>query len=346
MAPPAEVETSVTYHATVLALRGGPEALEIRELPMPEPRPGEVRVRVRASGVGAADVAGRRGWRGLMHGSPFVPGREVVGTVDEMGEGVAGLCVGQRVAALIAQGGWGEVVVRPAEELVPVPEGLYDVEVVALILNYVAALQMIERVARPQPGRIALVSDADGGVGTALLELLRLRGVRAIGAAAPARHELLRSLGATPLPSPGAPLDRLVRRVVPDGVDAAFVGLGGGRATAECVRATRRGGLVVGYGLVGTRPEGGASRVLLARGLLSLLAGARLAGRRASFYGVAPRHRRDPRPFREDLARLLALLASRRIQPRIAARLPLLEARRAVELLETGGLEGEIVLVA
>lgn len=313
---------------------------------MPEPGAGEVRIKVRASGVGAADVAGRGGCGGrLAHRLPFVPGREVVGTVDELGDGVAGLYVGQRVAALTAQGGWGEVLVRPAVELVPVPEGLYDVEVVALILSYVAALQMIERVARPEAGQVALVADADGGVGRALIELLRLRGVRAIGSAEPARHGLLRSLGATPVPSQGAPLDRLVRELVPGGVDAAFVGLGS-RAAAECIRATRRGGTVVGYGLAGTRRESAPAGALLARRILSLLLGARLAGRRADFYGVAPRHRRDPQPFRQDLGTLLALLASRRIQPRIAARFPLLEARRAVELLQAGGLEGKIVLVA
>lgn len=312
---------------------------------MPEPGAGEVRIRVRASGVGAADVAGRGGLHRLAHRLPFVPGREVVGTVDELGDGVAGLCVGQRVATLTAQGGWGEVVVRPAAEVVPVPEGLYDVEVVALILSYVAALQMIERVARPERGQVALVADADGGVGRALLELLRLRGVRAIGAAPPARHELLRSLGATPVPSQGAPLDRLVHGIVPGGVDAAFVGLGG-RAAGACVRATRRGGMVVGYGLAVRSGEGAPGGALLARRLLWLLVGARLAGRRAGFHGAAPWHRRDPRPFRQDLGSLLALLASHRIQPRIAARFPLLEARRAVELLQAGGLEGKIVLVA
>ncbi len=334
-----------TYRATVLTRPGGPEVLEVQELPLPEPGPGEVRVRVRAAGVGATDVTMRRGSYRFAPKIPFVPGYEVVGAVDALGEGVSGPRLGQRVAALTVHGGYGEVIVRRAEELVPVPDGLDDGEAVALVLNYVTALQMIERVARPQAGQIALVTGANGGVGMALLELLRLRGVRAIGSAAPAKHELLRRCGATPIPSRGARLDALVRQIVPAGVDVAFDAIGG-RGTAECIRATRRGGLVVGYGFVGTMRGGRSSTALFLRGLLSLLVGARLAGRTGRIYGITLLYRRDPRPFREDLPKLFRLLAERRIQPRIAARLPLLEARRANELLEAGGLEGKIVLVA
>jgi NADPH2:quinone reductase len=334
-----------TYRATVLTRRGGPEVLEVRELPLPEPGPGEARVRVTASGVGATDVSMRRGSYRFAPPIPFVPGYEVVGVVEKLGPGARGLAVGQRVAALTVHGGYGEVVVRRVEELVPVPAGLDDGEVAALILNYVTAYQMIERVARPEPGQTALVTGANGGVGTALLELLRARGVRAIGAAQPSRHELVQGYGATPIPSRGAPLDVLVRGIAPLGVDVAFDGIGGS-ATAECVRATRRGGRVVGYGFVGTLRAGRARASLFWRGIGSLLVGSRLTGRKGSIYGITLLYRRDPRPFREDLPRLLELLARRRIAPRIAARLPLLEARRANELLEAGGLEGKIVLVA
>lgn len=334
-----------TFHATVLTRRGGPEVLEVQELPVPEPGPGEARVRVTASGVGGTDITMRRGTYRFAPPIPFVPGYELVGVVEKVGPAVTGLAVGQKVAALTVHGGYGELAVRRAEELVPVPAGLDDGEVAALILNYVTAYQMIERVARPAPGQLALVTGANGGVGTALLELLRLRGVRTIGAAQPSRHELVRSLGATPIASRGEPLDAAVRRLAPGGVDVAFDGVGG-RTTAECIRATRRGGRVVGYGFVGTMRDGKARPTLFLRGLWSLLAGARLAGRRGSLYGISLLYRRDPRPFREDLPRLLELLGHRRIAPRIAARLPLLEARRANELLEAGGIEGKIVLLA
>jgi NADPH:quinone reductase-like Zn-dependent oxidoreductase len=80
--------------------------------------------------------------------------------------------------------------------------------------------------------------------------------------------------------------------------------------------------------------------------MIALFAGAPLAGRRGTFYGITMLYRRDPRPFREDLPKIFALLAEGRIAPRIAARLPLLAAREAQTMLERGGLEGKIVHLA
>ncbi|RPJ27251.1 MAG: oxidoreductase, partial [Chloroflexi bacterium] len=145
-------------------------------------------VRVRASGVGSTDILMRRGSYAFAPKIPFTPGYEIVGEVEALGAGVQTLQLGQRVAALTVHGGYGEVAVRRAQEFVPVPEGLDDADVAALILNYATAFQMIERVAKPQSGQLALVTSANGGVGTALLELLRLRGVGTIGAASPSEQ--------------------------------------------------------------------------------------------------------------------------------------------------------------
>jgi NADPH2:quinone reductase len=176
-------------------------------------------------------------------------------------------------------------------------------------------------------------------VGTALLELCRLHGVAAIGAASKKHFDLVRSLGAEPIESRAAPLDALVRGVHPDGVDAAFDGLGG-RGTGECIRATRKGGTVVSYGFMGTL-EGGTLAAL--RGFVALFAGAFLAGRRSSFYGITQIYRKDKAPFKEDLPKLFALLAEGKIAPRIAARLPLLAAEEAQRRLAAGGVAGKIV---
>jgi len=333
-----------TYRATVLTGKGGPEVLQVKELPLPEPGPGEVRVRVRASGVGSTDIIMRRGSYMYAPKIPFVPGYEVVGNVEALGTGVQ-MRLGQRVAALAVYGGYGEVAVRRAEEFVPVPDGLDDADVVALILNYVTAFQMIERLAKPRSGQVALVTGANGGVGTALLELLRLRGVKTIGAASPIRHDLIRSYGGMPIPSRGVPIDVSVHSIAPEGVDIAFDVIGG-HGTAECIRATRRGGMIVGYGFMGTMKNGKQQTGLVFLTLWSALVGSRLAGRRGAFYGITALHRRNPQPFLEDLQRLFDLLARGQIKPRIAARLPLLEARRANEMLEAGGLEGKIVLLA
>ena len=235
---------------------------------------------------------------------------------------------GDRVCALLVHGGYATHVVRGAEDWVKVPDGLDDVQVVALILNYVTAYQMIHRKARLQPRQWALVNAANGGVGQALLDLLRAHGVSAIGAAARARHDIVTAYGATPIEGRSAPLDVGVHAIRAAGVDAAFDGVGGVH-TGQCVSSTRQGGITVWYGFVGARGFRG-----VARSAVSLFVGAPLRGRRGSFYGITMLYRRDPRPFREDLQTLFDLLAQRRISPRIAQTLTLLDALKANELLE------------
>jgi len=329
-----------TYRAVMLTRKGGPEVLETVELPLRDPEPGEARVRVRACGVGATDVTMRRGYYPFAPKTPFVQGYDVVGDVDAVGAGVTAVAPGDRVAALTVHGGHAEYLYRGADELVKVPPGLDDAELVALILNYATAYQMIHRVAGQRAGESALVTGANGGVGQALLELLRVHGVSAIGAAGKRAHDLVRSLGATPIEGRDAPIDEGVRAIRPDGVDASYDALGG-RFVAPCIRATRKGGWVIGYGFSATDN----SSLGALRGFGALYLKARLLGRKGTFYGITARYRKDRRPFQEDLSKLVALLADGKIRPKIAARLPLLDARRGNELQEQGGVDGKIVLV-
>jgi NADPH:quinone reductase-like Zn-dependent oxidoreductase len=331
---------SATYRAVQLQGKGGLDQLRQVELPLEPPRHGEVRIRVRASGVGATDITKRTGHYLFSPRFPFVEGYEVLGDVDAIGPGVAGFVPGQRVCALTVYGGWAEYFTRDAGDFVPVPEGLDDAEAIALILNYVTAYQMIRRIARMQSGQTALVTGANGGVGTALLELLRARRIRALGSASRKHFDLIASLGGEPIESRVQPVDAAVHQILPQGVDVAFDGLGGA-LTRECIRATRKGGLVVGYGFVAA---GGIPGNL--RGFAALLLGSRLAGRRGTIYGITALYKKDKRPFKEDLPKLFELLAARRIQPLIAARLPLLAGREGERLLEAGGVAGKIVLLA
>jgi NADPH2:quinone reductase len=331
---------TTTMQAVMLTRKGGPEVLETVELPLPEPGPGELRVRVLATGVGATDVTMRRGSYPYAPKLPFVPGYESVGEVEALGPGVSGFAPGDRVGALLVHGGYATHVVRRAEDWVKLPPGLDPAEAVALILNYGTAYQMIHRTVGLAPGQTALVNAANGGVGQALLDLLRAHGVRAIGAAATARHDLVRSYGAEPVEGRSGPYAARVRALVPGGVDAAFDAIGGA-ASGEARRATARGGTLVWYGFMGAGTTGA-----LLRTAGNVFAGAPLTGKRGRFYGITLLYRKDPRPLREDLARLFALLAEGRIRPRIAERLPLLAARRANERLEAGAIEGKLVLVA
>jgi len=334
-----------TYRAILLTRKGGLDALELRELPLEAPGPGQVRVRVRATGVGFTDIIMRRGYYPYAPKLPFTPGYEVLGDVEALGPGVTGLTPGQRVAALTVHGGYAEYITRDAGEFIPVPEGLDDAEVTALILNYVTAYQMIHRVARLRAGQRALVTGAGGGVGTALLQLLRVAGVQVYGVDSRPKAGLVRELGATFIDYRERPFDASVKEHVPEGVDVAFDGIGGVNI-ATCTRAVRRGGQIISYGFTSAvGREGSSDNVGSLTGLLSLFVGARLLGRRPSFYGITQLYRKDPGPLREDLPRLFALLAERRIQPLISHRLPLLEGRAGQQLLERGGIRGKIILL-
>jgi NADPH:quinone reductase len=329
-----------TMQAVMLTKKGGPEVLETVEMPLAEPGPGEIRVKIRATGVGATDIAMRRGSSAYAPPIPFVPGYESVGVVDAVGAGVTRLKEGDRVCALLVHGGYATHVVRGEKHWVKVPDGIDDVRAVALILNYVTAYQMIHRTAQLQPGQSALVNAANGGVGQALLDLLRAHGISAIGAAAKTRHDIVTSYGATPIEGRSTALDLGVRLIRETGVDAAFDGVGGVQ-TGQCVSSTRRGGITVWYGFVGAK-----GMPALAHSALSLFVGAPLRGRRGSFYGITRLYRKTPQLFLDDLPKLFDLLAREKISPRVAQTFPLLEARKANERLEAGGIEGKLVLVA
>src|SRR5215208_3822924 len=170
--------TAVEKQKQVLLTRkGGPEVLEIVEREVPEPGPGEARVRVLAAGVAFADVMMRRGLYPGVPDFPFTPGYDLVGEVEDLGPGVSGVAVGQRVAALAQVGAHAQYVALPAGELVPVPAGVDAAEAASLPVNYVTAYQMLFRVAKVKPGERILVHGAAGGVGTALLQLGGLQGL-------------------------------------------------------------------------------------------------------------------------------------------------------------------------
>src|SRR5262244_3349604 len=165
----------------VVSHYGGPDALRVVDEECPEPQDGEVRVRVLAAGVSLPDVMMREGMHPETPRLPFTPGWDLVGVVDRLGDGIAGLEPGQIVAALPITGAYAEYVCLPPRELVPVPSGLDAAEAVSLVLNYITAYQMLHRSAKVRPGHRALIHGAAGGVGSALLQLGRLEGLEMYG---------------------------------------------------------------------------------------------------------------------------------------------------------------------
>src|SRR5437870_7726581 len=178
---------------------GGPDALQVLEEECPEPKDGEVRVRVLAAGVSLPDLLTREGVHPEAPRLPFTPGWDLVGLVDRLGAGISGIEPGQIVAALPISGAYAEFVCLPQRELVPVPSGLDAAEAVSLVLNYITAYQMMHRSAQVRPGQTVLIHAAAGGVGSALLQLGRLAGLKMYGTCSSKNASAVSELGAIPI---------------------------------------------------------------------------------------------------------------------------------------------------
>ena len=202
---------------------GGPEVLEIVDLPDPHAGPGQVRIAVRAAGVNPSDWKKREG---LM--DPELPqtlGYEAAGVVVELGEGVTDVAVGDRVFGLTG-GGAAQAELAVLSYYAPVPPSLDFAAAAALPSGIETATRALDQLGVGS-GSTLLINGASGIVGSAAVQLAGARGARVIGTASPANHDYLRSLGAEPV-AYGDGLTGRVRALAPDGVDVALDAAGSG----------------------------------------------------------------------------------------------------------------------
>ena len=338
----------------VVTRYGGPDSLQIIEEPCPKPCRGQARVRVLAAGVSLPDLLMREGVHPETPPLPFTPGWDLVGVVDRLGADVSGIEPGQVVAALPIFGAYAHYVCLPQHELIPVPREVDAGEAVSLVLNYVTAYQMLHHSAKVRPRQRVLIHGAAGGVGSALLQLGQLAGLQMYGTCSSRSANAVTDLGGIPIDYQNSDFVAELGRHVRDGVDAVFDGIGGTHIWRSR-KVLRPGGCVVAYGLTsslsGGRLTGGApGRRRRLHGIpifgLCIAGGWLLPGRkRVVPYSIQWLKRIRPALFRHDLLALFELLRQKRIQPLIAARIPIAQARRAHELLGRGGVAGKIVLV-
>lgn len=322
----------ITRTQIVLEAAGGPEQLTVRQEPLPAPGPREVLVHVEAAGVAFNDVTARQGRNpGPL---PRVLGFDVVGTVAAIGGAVETLQRGQRVAALLGTGGYSSYVVVDSDRVVVVRSDVDAAQVDALVLNYATAWQMLHRAAQVQPGQSVLVLGAAGGVGSALLELARLDGVTVYGTASAARREAVEAGGCHWIADVAD---------LPVQVDAVF-DAAGGPSLRRSRQATRSGGVVVSYGFSFTVAAGHSKYGGLVRTAAALLRAKLTPGPRVRLYQVEKSAQQDPAAYRDDLTRLVDLLAEGRIHPAVTT-LPLTDAADAHRRLQARQVLGKLVLL-
>jgi NADPH2:quinone reductase len=327
---------------------GGPEVVTVVEDEVPVPGPGEVRVKVMAAGVSFTDSQLRAGTYIGGPKPPFTPGYELVGVVDELGPGCNRLRVGDRVGALTVWGADADCVCVPEAYAVPVPEDLDPAEVVSLVFPYMTAYQLLHRAAKATRGESVLVHGAAGRVGTALLELGALAGLRLYGTASARDRGAVEHLGAVAIDYKNDDFLSRVRALTGHGVDIVLDPIGGS-VSLRSFRALRPGGRLVIYGRHTTIAHGHKNWPAVIEWYASTLAVAVWSlvspRRRVLPYRIQKLRIHHQDWFREDFRTLLELLRQGKIHPVVADRLPLSEARHAHEMLESTSAKGKLVLV-
>ncbi|MGX1131536.1 NADPH2:quinone reductase [Streptomyces glaucescens] len=323
-------------HAIRLHAFGPAGNLTHEEVPDPVPGPGQVRIAVAAAGVHLLDTAIREGMQGPLPelpALPTVPGREVAGVVDALGEGVDGGWLGKRVVAHLgfAPGGYAELAVTDAERVHEIPGDLDFAQAVAMIGTGRTAMGIVQ-FAEPGPDDVVVIPAAAGGIGTLLVQYAKNAGATVVGlAGGPGKAALVQANGAdlaVDYKDPSWPekvrawLGGRTATIVFDGV--------GGDAARESVALLGPGGRHIVFGWSGEGLHDGSA--YLVEGVSEQVLGP-----------VMMRKAGGPNPVRTLELRALAEAAAGRLVPAVQ-RFPLAEAAAAHRALENRGTTGKVVL--
>ena len=314
---------------------GAPDVLRLEDVPPRALRSGEVRIRVRAAGVNFADSLMVSGTYQVKPPFPFTPGLEAAGEVIETGSGVTGLRTGQRVLAVLRNGGsYAEEIVLDAATVVPIPETMDFVTAAAFPVAYGTSHFALTHRGRLQSGETLLVLGAAGGVGLTAVEIGKARGARVIAAAGGAhKFAVARSRGADELIDYRS--ESLRDRVVDD-VGALAAGKlahpVGGDAFDQALRAVNWEARMLVIGFASGRIQAVPANLILVKNI--------------SVIGVVwgAQTERDPAWMSRNLVELLRWWSQGKLKPLIAKTFPLAEAGQALNALLSRRYAGKVVL--
>lgn len=313
---------------------GLPERLVLAEIDPPQPAAGQVRIKVAAAGVNFPDALIVQRRYQIQPPLPFVPGAEVAGRIDALGEGVTQFKLGDRVVAFVGLGGFAEYVVAPALQCAALPASISDDVAAAFSLVYATAHHALFDRGALQPGETLLVLGAAGGVGLAAVELGKLAGAKVI--AAVSTEEKLaaaREHGADATINYAEADLRETIKLLTDGrgANVVFDPVGGDYTEAAMRSLAWRGRLLVVGFAAGGIPSIPAN--------LLLLKGAAAVG---VFWGEFAQ--REPAANATMFAELFGWLASGKLKPRVSYAYPLAEAPQALQALLERRVIGKVVI--
>ncbi|WP_235845025.1 quinone oxidoreductase family protein [Cupriavidus agavae] len=316
-----------------MATAGDPAVLQGVERPVPSPGPGEVLVRVAAAGVNFMDMGVRRGQFWTEIPMPRVPGVEGAGRVVAVGPDVQDFAPGQRVAWAYVPGSYADHVVAPAAALVPVPDGIDDEAAASVMMQGLTASHFATEFYPVQPGDVALVHAAAGGVGLLLTQIIKLRGGRVIGRVSSAgKADIARAAGADHVivDADGQFAAEAVRLSGGEGVNVVYDG--SGPATFQgSLDALKVAGTLCWYGPI----LGGPGPL----DIMSLPRSIKIG------YAVFADHVRTPERLRSHAAQLFQWMLDGQLRPTIGRRYRLADAARAHADMESRATTGKLLLV-
>ena len=321
--------------AIVCTTLGGPELLQLQELPSAALRPREVRVAVKSAGVNFPDSLQIAGKYQMKLNPPFTPGAEVAGVVTEIGASVTRLKVGDAIAAFVPFGGYASECVVSADMALPLPPAFDPADAGGFPLVYGTTLHALKQRGQLKAGETLLVLGAAGGVGLAAVQLGKLMGARVIAAASsPEKLALCTAHGADAVIdySKESLKDAIKTLTKGNGADVIYDPVGGalGEECLSCIAWNGRY-LVIGFA-AGPIPNLAANRLLLK--------GASAAG---VFWGAFTA--REPQVNAENFTQLFDWVQQGKLKPHISKRYPLAEASQALRDMMDRKVTGKIVLV-
>jgi NADPH:quinone reductase len=303
---------------------GGPEVLQVVDVPKPEPGQGEVLIEVSHAGMNFADTHQRENSYLARYEVPLILGGEVAGTTED----------GRRVVALLRSGGYAEYAVAPAATVYPIPDGLDDGAALALLIQGLTAWHLLRTCGRVEPGESVVVISGAGGVGSLAVQLAKPFGAGRVIATASTEEKrvLTLELGADAAVDPSAE-DLTAALVEANGGERVDVVLemSGGRVFDQSAEALAPFGRIVTYGIAGREQN--------------TLETGRLMRKSRTVVGFWLMHclgRRDM--VEEPLADLFDRAARGELKPRVGATYPLSEVRRAHEDMQGRRTSGKLLL--
>jgi NADPH2:quinone reductase len=320
--------------AAVCRELGPPQVVRIEDMPTPQAGPGQVRIKVAAASLNFPDVLMVAGGYQMKPPLPFIVGLECAGTVDQCGDGVTGVAIGDRVMVRVRPGAFAEYVLADAGTVVPTPDRFSDAEAAAFVVAYGTAWHCLLDRGGLQPGEVALIHGASGGVGLAAVELAKRKGARVIATGgSDDKLAVATRYGADHVINyrTGGFRDRVNELTDGRGADVIYDPVGGDVFDQSLRCVAWRGRIVIVGFADGRIPEIPAN--------YPLLKGCAVIGARAGEF-----RRREPEAGHAMEAELLRMAGAGELNPHISHTLPLDQVVEAMELIRRREVVGKAVL--